>query len=117
MPAPATPYCWPLKPFGSQHPVRGYFNDPRNGEHSNAFHFGIDIAAPDGTAVYAVEPGTVHLEGPQNVSVVAPGGSHSFGYWHIVPVVEHLQPVRKNALLGHIATKWGHVHFAERRAG
>jgi len=114
---PAAPYCWPLKPFTRQHPIRGYFNDPRNGENSNAFHFGIDIAAPDGTAVYAVEPGIVHLEGPRNVSVVRSDGSRSFGYWHIVPVVKHRQTVRKQALLGHVAKKWGHVHFAERAAG
>jgi hypothetical protein len=117
MPPATSQYCWPLKPFNRQHPVRGYFNDPRNGEHSNAFHFGIDVAAPDGTAVYAVEEGIVHLEGPQNVSVVRTDGSCAFGYWHIVPVVRHLQTVRKNELLGHIAKKWGHVHFAEHRGG
>jgi len=55
-------YPWPLKPFDRSHPVRGYFNDPRISGTSRAFHFGIDISAPNGTPVYAVRRGVVHLE-------------------------------------------------------
>ena len=40
-------YSGPLKPFDQAHPVRGYFNDPRISGKSRAFHFGIDIAAPN----------------------------------------------------------------------
>ena len=106
-----------MKPFDQQHPVRGFFCDPRIGDKGGkAFHFGVDVSAPDGTAVYAVEGGTVHSEGAQNVAVVGAGGDHSHGYWHIIPTVRHGQRVRKHALLGHIAKTWGHVHFAERRA-
>ena len=47
------PYCWPVKPFHRPHPVRAYLNDPRISGSSRAFHFGIDVSAPDGTAVYA----------------------------------------------------------------
>ena len=83
---------------------------------SKAFHFGIDVSAPDGTPVYAVAGGTVHAEGAQNVGVVT-GDGDSHGYWHIVPRVRHGQKVRKHALLGHIAKGWGHVHFADRVAG
>ena len=38
-------YDWPLKPFGSAHPVRAYLNDPRVSMDSSqrSFHFGIDI--------------------------------------------------------------------------
>ena len=53
----SAPYPWPVKPFNRQHPVRGFFNDPRIQDASHAFHFGIDVSAPDGTAVYAVTPG------------------------------------------------------------
>jgi hypothetical protein len=109
------PYAWPVKPFDKQHPVRGFLNDPRIQGQSRAFHFGIDVSAPDGTAVYAVEPGKVHIESPFNVEVESPG--REFGYWHIVPAVEHHQQVAKRQLLGHIAAGWGHVHFAERRGG
>jgi len=108
-------YPWPLKPFDKAHPVRGYFNDPRISGSSRAFHFGIDISAPNGTPVYAVRGGTVHLEGPRSLSVA--DGDVDFGYWHILPAVEHHQRVAKHQLLGHIQAPWLHVHFAERRSG
>ena len=50
-------YGWPVKPFHRQHPVRGFFGDPRIAEDAHgtthSFHFGIDISCPDGTPVYA----------------------------------------------------------------
>jgi Peptidase family M23 len=109
-------YDWPLKPFGRQHPVRAFLNDPRiGGNGGTAFHFGIDIAAPDGTAVYAVEPGTVYFDSPRAIAIVAPNRSYEFGYWHIVPAVKDHQFVHLHELLGTIAKGWGHVHFAEHR--
>lgn len=65
--------------------------------------------------MYAVEAGQVHLEDPRAISVAT--GDVDFGYWHVVPVVRHLQQVTKHELLGHIDAPWLHVHFAERRAG
>ncbi len=108
-------YCWPLAPFDSAHPVRAYFNDPRIEDASRAFHFGIDVSAPNGTPVYAVEAGVVHLEDARSIAVAT--GPDAFGYWHVVPAVAHLQPVAQHELLGHIDAPWLHVHFAERRAG
>ena len=94
--------------------MRGFFNDPRIGRHGGrAFHFGIDISAPDGTAVYAVESGKVYFDSARAIAVVALDRSHTFGYWHIVPVVRSHQTVAKHQLLGHIDKGWGHVHFAE----
>ena len=107
-------YSWPLKPFDRPHPVRGYFNDPRISGTSRAFHFGIDISAPNGTPVYAVRPGVVHLGGPHSLSVTE--GDLDFGYWHIVPAVSHLQQVRKHQLVGHVEAPWLHLHFAEHRS-
>lgn len=108
-------YGWPVKPFDEQHAVRGFFCDPRIGDQGGkSFHFGVDVSAPDGTAVYAVEGGKVHSQGAQNIAVEVAGGARSHGYWHIVPTVRPGQRVRKHALLGHIARTWGHVHFAER---
>ena len=108
-------YSWPLQPFDEPHPVRAYFNDPRISGESKAFHFGIDISAPNGTPVYAVQGGQVHLEDARAISVAA--GSVDFGYWHVVPVVQHHQQVVMHQLLGHIDAPWLHVHFAERRDG
>jgi len=104
-----------LKPFDRAHPVRGYFNDPRISGTSRAFHFGIDISAPNGTPVYAVRRGTVHLEGRRSLSVV--DGEVAFGYWHVVPAVRHHERVDRHQLVGHVEAPWLHVHFAEHRAG
>jgi len=109
------PYSWPLEPFDRAHPVRANFNDPRISGTSRAFHFGIDISAPNGTPVYAVAGGTVHLEDARALSVAASGVD--FGYWHVVPAVTHLQRVARHQLLGHVDAPWLHVHFAERRNG
>ena len=108
-------YGWPLQPFDAAHPVRANFNDPRISGQSRAFHFGIDISAPNGTPVFAVEAGTVHLEDARAISVVT--GDVEHGYWHVVPAVEHLQEVSRHQLLGHVDAPWLHVHFAERRNG
>ena len=96
------PYPWPVKPFDRQHPVRGFFNDPRVQDASHAFHFGIDVSAPDRTAVYAVTPGKVFIEDKGHaVAVQAPDG-RAFGYWHVKPAVAHHQQVGLHQLIGHI---------------
>jgi Peptidase family M23 len=106
-------FDWPLKPFNRQHPVRGFFNDPREAEDgSRSFHFGIDISAPDDTPVYAVEAGVIRGSRGRSVNVVTSSG-HLLAYWHIVPVVHEGQSVRRHQLLGRIQAPWGHVHFAE----
>jgi hypothetical protein len=111
-------YDWPIKPFDRQHPVRAFLNDPRIGDNGGkAFHFGIDISAPDGTPVYAVEAGTVYFDNPAAIAVVSFDRSHSFGYWHIVPAVKSHQAVKRHQLIGYIGKGWEHVHFAERRGG
>jgi peptidase M23-like protein len=108
-------YSWPLRPFDRAHPVRANFNDPRISGTSRAFHFGIDVSAPNGTPVYAVEAGTVHLEDPRAVSVDS--GAVVHGYWHVVPAVSHHQQVARHELLGHVDAPWLHVHLSERRDG
>jgi murein DD-endopeptidase MepM/ murein hydrolase activator NlpD len=111
----ASAYSWPVKPFHRPHPIRGAFDDPRfhlGAEGAlSAFHFGVDIAAPDGTRVYAVEAGWVTAH-ESDVTVTTRRG-RGFGYWHIRPVVHTHQHVRLHQLLGYIRKGWGHVHFAE----
>src|SRR2546425_8401877 len=98
VPAHARAYGWPLKPFDAQHPIRGFFDDPRvelaPEELSRAFHFGVDIAAPNGTPVYAVEGGSVE---PRPRVVVMAADGRVFGYWHIDPVVPDDVEVRTHA--------------------
>jgi murein DD-endopeptidase MepM/ murein hydrolase activator NlpD len=111
-------YGWPLKPFNRPHPVRANLNDPRNGHgDAKSFHFGIDISAPDGTPVYAVEPGRAFVTRGR-MSVAVKGVSRTFGYWHIKPAVRNHQPIRLHQLIGYTNSEDGgglHVHLAERR--
>jgi murein DD-endopeptidase MepM/ murein hydrolase activator NlpD len=109
-----------VKPFDRMHAIRGSFDDPRfhlapNFTTTASFHFGVDIAVPDGTPVYAVEPGRI-VRGPDWVRLSRPS-RREFGYWHVRPVVRTGQHVRLHQLLGYVLPGWGHVHFAEAVAG
>ena len=118
-------YPWPLKPFDQQHPVRGFFCDPRIADGGRTFHFGIDIAAPAGTPVYAVAAGKVSFGLPSDVAqnggiVVVEAQGRNFGYWHVAPAVAAGTRLPLHALLGHVSDRpedWGHVHFAESTRG
>jgi hypothetical protein len=122
--AEARAYGWPVKPFHEQHPIRGFFGDPRfdvdaNGAVRGSFHFGIDIAAADGTPVYATLTGRVAIR-HRGHDVVTIFGAHgrTFGYWHVVPAVKvGAQVVAYRDLIGYVAPPWAHVHFAEYRHG
>jgi len=113
-------YGWPVKPFFSQHPVRGSFGDPRIGGSSHSFHFGVDVSCPNGTPVYATISGRAYISArhPETVSVIADRGDIEFGYWHIVPTVRSGQRVTAyRTVVGRVARPWEHVHFAEHRNG
>ena len=88
-----------MKPFDQPHPIRGSFGDPRTlfrapptvhgmlrGDGSFAFHFGVDIATPDGTKVYPVLSGVVSKVTREWVAVDV-GNGRVFQYWHIVAAV------------------------------
>lgn len=126
VPTNAGAYGWPVKPFDQAHPVRANFGDPRttfngpptmltlmtaNGDFS--FHFGVDIAVPDGTAVYAVRSGVASLRGGRTVQVDS-GNGFATQYWHIIPTIEPGQHVIENeTVLGHVMKGYEHVHFTE----
>ena len=119
-------YGWPVKPFDRPHPVRGGFGDPRtvfagpptqrtllSGNGAFQFHNGVDISAPDGTAVYPVESGTVETVMHEWIGVTGADG-RSFRYWHITPVVHLGQHVDVDVtVLGRIIKGCGHVHLSE----
>ena len=109
-------YAWPIQPADQQHAIRGAFDDPRSGLGpgglvERSFHFGVDISAPDGTPVYAVEPGTVYRYADA-VDVKQPDG-REFAYWHVIAAVAEHSYVDAGDLLGFVRPPWGHVHFAE----
>jgi hypothetical protein len=109
----APSYGWPLRPFDRQHPIYGAFNDPRIARTSKTFHFGIDVGAPDGSSVFAVEAGSVQLHGTHALVLYSSESGRRFAYWHIVPAVADRQEVGRHQRLGQIARGFGHVHFGE----
>jgi murein DD-endopeptidase MepM/ murein hydrolase activator NlpD len=117
---PASSYGWPVKPFHRQHPVRGFFGDPRvdweipQVRRLYRFHFGVDISAPDGSAVYATTSGSISVRG-EVVSVTRADGV-VLEYWHVRPLVTSGQrAVAYRTVVGRVEQGWGHVHFSERR--
>lgn len=124
--AGSTGYNWPVKPFTSEHPVRGIFGDPRtifaapptadgvlSGDGEFQFHFGIDVSARDGTSVYAVVSGTVSRRREDSL-VVSCGGGRTFEYWHVTPAVGVGSRVTAyRTVLGRILRGSKHVHLSE----
>jgi hypothetical protein len=126
-------YSWPVKPFDRQHPIRGSFGDPRtlfdgppaasalyHGACACTFHEGVDISAPDGTAVYPVESGLVSVvrTGKAEEMVRVESVGNAFEYWHIAASVHVGEKVEaRRTVLGHILHEAGHVHLTEIDAG
>lgn len=113
-------YGWPVKPFDRQHPVRGFFGDPRvganaDGSISRQFHFGVDISAPDGTPVYATMNGRLSIHPDHNDVVLIDGpGRVEFSYWHVIPSIRSGETaVAYQTVIGHVEHPWEHVHFSE----
>lgn len=111
-------YGWPLRPFHSQHPVRGYFGDPRIAGASHTVHFGIDVSGPNGAAVYATLDGVASINPRHADCVLVTAGSTRFEYWHVVPSIRPGQRVvAYRTVVGRIEKPWAHVHFSEAEGG
>jgi hypothetical protein len=114
------PYPWPLKPFDRQHPVRGFFGDPRTvftgpDEGAFSFHSGIDISAFPGNPVYPVVSGTVVRVTPDLIAV-STVDARRFQYIHLDPRVHTGETVTASkTVLGTIRRRWNHVHLTEIR--
>lgn len=115
-------YGWPVKPFHAQHPVRGFLGDPRiDGTDwlHGTLHFGVDISAADGTAVYATldgvaSPNSLHPD----VVIVRGAAGVAHEYWHVVPAVRwSTQVAAFRTVIGYVEAPWKHVHFSEWRDG
>lgn len=124
-------YGWPVKPFHREHPVRGNFGDPRTvfigpptrrtlmaGAGSFQLHFGVDVSAADGTALYPVESGIVtRVRDDEEIVVAGPQG-RTFEYWHLHQAVRVGERVSAyETVLGRIAKPFGHVHLSELENG
>ena len=110
-------YSWPVEPFDSQHPVRGSFGDPRTvfasppthaglyaGSGAFSFHPGVDVWAPDGTAVYPVVAAGKHVEARETVLGSIIRGTH---HVHLTELLHH-EPVNPLAP-GHLTPYEDHT--------
>jgi len=124
VPTSAAAYPWPFKPFDKQHPIRGDFGDPRtvyeNGILSDpfdgagffSFHQGVDIAAPNGTPIYAIANGTAHYLGAATLNLDT-GKGVVFQFFHLVSrVSEGQHVVMSKTILGYVQPPYGHVHIS-----
>lgn len=125
------PHLWQVNNRPSMWPVdgrlRGYFGrrtDPFSGE--GAFHHGVDILAPVGTAVRATADGVVrvaeHMSGYGRIVVIDHGnGLHTY-YAHLSRFsVVAGQEIRRGELVGNVGTSGRvtapHLHYEVRRHG
>jgi hypothetical protein len=115
-------YPWPLIPFNREHPVRGYFGDPRTviaagSEGAYSFHNGIDISAWRGNRVYPVVSGRV-IDVDGDKIVVRATARWRFQYVHLLPRVHAGEwVVASRTVIGTIVPRWGHIHLSEIRGG
>lgn len=103
-------YPWPIAPMGQQHNISGTFCEFREGPPPH-FHAAIDIPAPQGTPVYAVEAGYVLWLGSGTNGGVRVG---RFAYVHTVPRsdLEIGDYVEQGEIVGYI-NELNHVHFKD----
>ena len=106
--APGAIPGWPIQPFHRQHALRAGLNELRPAN----FHVGVDVVAHNGTNVYPIQSGFVHIRydgtGDVNVDVGA------FDYWHIHPTVREGQYASAyRTKLGWVLYNFKHVAVSE----
>lgn len=106
--APGAIPGWPIQPFHRQHAIRAAINELRPAN----FHVAVDVEARNGTNVYPMQSGFVHIRymgtGDVNVDVGA------FDYWHIHPTVAEGQYASAyRTKLGWVLYDFRHVAVSE----
>jgi hypothetical protein len=132
---PPLTFRWPVKPFDRAHVLRATFGEPRGlseaggpagagaprarylasiGQISavadRSLHNGVDIVAPDGTPVYALQSGIAKTGGGTGYDGNVIVGS--FGYWHLANTVATGSRVEAfTTVLGTVYPGQRHVHL------
>jgi len=97
---------YPLLPQNQQHYINGTVGEERGGR--NRYHYGLDMASPNGTPVYSIEAGTYN----------AVNGAVAVGHYAYVHVINHppawvdeVTPVEANQFIGEVTAQ--HVHLQQ----
>jgi hypothetical protein len=106
--APGAIPGWPIRPFHRQHALRAGMNELRPAN----FHVGADVVARNGTSVYPIQSGVVHIRYPGTGDVNVDVGA--FDYWHIHPTVREGQYASAyRTRLGWVLYDFKHVAVSE----
>jgi len=97
---------YPLLPQNQQPYINGTVGEERGGR--NRYHYGLDMASPNGTPVYSIEAGTYN----------AVNGALAVGHYAYVHVINHppawvdeVTPVEANQFIGEVTAQ--HVHLQQ----
>ncbi len=131
---PHEPFVGPVKPFDQAHVLRATFGEPRGLKGAGgpagggdprarylasigqiapvgtrSLHDGVDIVAPDGTPVFALESGIAKTGGTGYDGNVIVG---SFGYWHLSNTIPTGSAVTAfTTVIGKVYPGQQHVHL------
>ncbi len=102
-------FCWPIPGF---HKITSYFGprvSPTNGASSN--HSGIDVAAPQGTVLYAITSGKIiftGFSGANGHTVKMQSGSLTILYCHVSPqyIVSVGDSISKGEQIANVGPKY-----------
>ena len=113
-------YGWPVKPFHRQHPVRGFFGDPRIGMTPKGMQRQVPLRHRRLVPQRHARLCHARRHRPPRVVPTRDGrgrrcdGHTEFQYWHIRPAVRNGQRVTAyHTVVGWVEPPWEHVHFAE----
>lgn len=102
-------YIWPLPEYFHISSPFGFRISPTTG--ASSYHSGIDIPAPENTAIFAVSSGTVEFTGFQGANgytIMIEKGNMIFSYCHVSPnfTVHVGDEIEKNQQISCVGPKY-----------
>ena len=101
-------FFWPIPGFSRISSYFGKRTSPATG--ASTYHSGIDIPAPEGTALYSTLSGIISytgFKGSNGHTIIISSGNYNIIYGHVSPnyIVLKNQPINKGDLIGFVGPK------------